>query len=109
MAGIMSLPLEIRIMIYEYCLIVDHTIGQCSVVSHLVGSRHLCHCSEVANRFGRGEPLIRYLIPESSEALKSVDPAVTLLAVSVGYPFTAFLPPSVELHEFYDMSQQHLL
>ena len=109
MAGIMSLPLEIRIMIYEYCLIVDHTIGQCSIVSHLVGSRHLCHCLEVAHRFRRGQPPVKYLKTESSEGLKNVDPAVTLLAVSVGYPFAAFLPPFIGLHEFYDMSRQHPL
>ena len=109
MADIMSLPPEIRIMIYEYCLIVNHTIGQCSIVSHMVGSPHPCHCSEVAHRFGRREPLIKYLKPEPSEGLKNVDPAVTLLAVSVGYPFAAFLPPFVELHDSYDKSRQHLL
>ena len=27
MAGIMCLPLEIRIMIYEHCLVVNHTVG----------------------------------------------------------------------------------
>ena len=54
MAGIMCLPLEIRILIYEHCLIVNHTVG----------SRR------------------KNLNTDSSEERKHINPTVTLLAVS---------------------------
>ena len=54
MAGILCLPLEIRILIYEHCLIVNHTLG----------SRR------------------KNLKPDSVEERKNINPTVSLLAVS---------------------------
>ena len=69
MAGIMGLPLEIRNMIYEYCLIVNHTLVQCR---HPAGSSRKCYCSVASPTSGSRKDL---------KTWEDADPTITLLAV----------------------------
>ena len=78
MADFMCLPPEIRKMIYEYCLIVNHTVGQCSIGNREDGSRRKCYCSVVTRMFGRHQPLKS----DFSEEWNNAGPAVTLLVVN---------------------------
>ncbi|CAF9909576.1 MAG: hypothetical protein HETSPECPRED_009464 [Heterodermia speciosa] len=77
MAGIMGLPLEIRNMIYEYCLTVNHTLVQCR---RAAGSSRKCYCPVASPTSGSRKDLRTW---------EDADPTVTLLAVSKTVGFEA--------------------
>ena len=73
----MGLLLEIRNMIYEYCLIVNHTLVH---FGHTAGSSRKCYCPVASPTSGSRKDL---------KTRDDADPTVTILAVSKTVGFEA--------------------
>ncbi|KAL8791807.1 MAG: hypothetical protein Q9195_005616 [Heterodermia aff. obscurata] len=75
MAGFLSLPLEIRTMIYEFCLVVHPRQGQCGMAG---GWRWRCYCRDVSHPFGP----YKFDKTNCREKWKNGDLTAALLSVS---------------------------